>query len=185
MKFGIHNPSWLYGADPHDMFEGIKQKAQWAEEKGFTWFSVMDHVIQIQGVGVPDEPFMEGWTVLAALAAVTSKMRLATLVSSVAYRNPALLAKMAAGVDVISRGRLVFGIGAGWYADEYKQYGYEFPERPAVRLGQMEEAVRLIKKMWSEPRTDFSRQVLSRRQRNSGAKAGPKAAPAYHDRGRR
>jgi F420-dependent oxidoreductase-like protein len=155
MKFGIHNPSWLYTADPHDMFDGVKQKAQWAEQKGFTWFSVMDHLIQIQGVGAPDEPFMEGWTVLAALAAVTSKMRLATLVSSVAYRNPALLAKMAANVDIISRGRLVFGIGAGWYVDEYRQYGWDFPEKPAIRIGQMEEAVKLVKKMWTEPCTTF------------------------------
>ena len=155
MKFGLHNPSWLYGSDPHDMFEGIKQKAQWAEQQGFTWFSVMDHLIQIQGVGAPEEPFMEGWTVLAALAAVTSKMRLATLVSSVAYRNPALLAKMAAGLDIISRGRLVFGIGAGWYVDEYRQYNWDFPEKPAVRIGQMEEAVRLVKKMWTETRATF------------------------------
>jgi alkanesulfonate monooxygenase SsuD/methylene tetrahydromethanopterin reductase-like flavin-dependent oxidoreductase (luciferase family) len=98
---------------------------------------------------------MEGWTVLTALAAVTSKIRLATLVSSVAYRNPALLAKMAAGVDVISRGRLTFGIGAGWYDTEYKQYGWEFPPRPAVRIRQMEEAIRLIKAMWQEDRATF------------------------------
>ncbi len=62
----------------------------------------MDHVIQIPGVGVADEPFLEGWTALSALAAVTSRIRLATLVSSVAYRNPAHLAKIAAGVDLIS-----------------------------------------------------------------------------------
>src|SRR5258706_4264051 len=98
MKFGIHNPSWVYGDDPYEAFEGLKRKALRAEEQGFSWFSVMDHLIQIQGVGQPDEPFMEGWTVLSALAAVTSKLRLATLVSSVAYRNPALLAQMAATV---------------------------------------------------------------------------------------
>jgi F420-dependent oxidoreductase-like protein len=155
MKFGIHNPSWLFGPDPYDMFEAVKRKAQWAEAHGFVWFSVMDHLIQIPGVGAPDEPFMEGWTVLTALAAVTSKIRLATLVSSVAYRNPALLAKMAAGVDVISRGRLTFGIGAGWYDTEYKQYGWEFPQRPALRIRQMEEAIRLIKVMWQENRATF------------------------------
>ena len=155
MKFGIHNPSWLYGNNPHEMFEGIKAKAQWAEQNGFMWFSVMDHMIQIQGVGTPEEPFMEGWTVLSALAAVTTKIRLATLVSSVAYRNPALLAKMAAGVDIISRGRLTFGIGAGWYVDEYKQYHWEFPEKPAMRIGQMEETIRLVKTMWMEPRATF------------------------------
>ena len=98
---------------------------------------------------------MEGWTVLAALAAVTSKIRLATLVSSVAYRNPALMAKMAAGIDIISRGRLTFGIGGGWYVDEYGQYGWAFPEKPAVRIAQMEEAIRLVKAMWREPRATY------------------------------
>ena len=102
MKFGIHNPSWVYSANPGEAFEGLKAKAQWAETHGFVWFSVMDHLIQIGGVGAPDEPFMEGWTVLSALAAVTSRIRLATLASSVAFRNPAHLAKIAAGVDQIS-----------------------------------------------------------------------------------
>lgn len=155
MRFGIHNPSWLYGKNPYEAFEALKRKAQWADQHGFAWFSVMDHLIQIPGVGAPDEPFMEGWTVLAALAAVTSQVRLATLVSSVAYRNPALLAKMAAGVDIISGGRLVFGIGAGWNKDEYRQYGWEFPEKPAIRIAQMEEAVHLVISMWTEPRASF------------------------------
>jgi F420-dependent oxidoreductase-like protein len=155
MKFGIHNPSWVFGLDPAEAFEGAKAKAQWAENHGFVWFSVMDHLIQIGGVGAPDEPFMEGWTVLSALAAVTSRIRLATLASSVAFRNPAHLAKIAAGVDQISRGRLTLGIGAGWFEAEYRQYGWEFPPRPAVRIRQMEEAVRLIQAMWTEPRTNF------------------------------
>jgi F420-dependent oxidoreductase-like protein len=133
----------------------LKRKAQRAEALGYDWFSVMDHLIQIPGVGAPEEPFMEGWTALAALAAVTGKIRLGTLVTSVAYRNPALLAKMAAGIDIISRGRLTFGFGAGWYYQEYNQYGYVFPERPAVRIRQMEEAIRLIKTMWTETRATF------------------------------
>ena len=74
MKFGIHNPSWFFGPDPAETFEAVKAKAQWAENHGFVWFSVMDHLIQIGGVGAPDEPFMEGWTVLSALAAVTSRI---------------------------------------------------------------------------------------------------------------
>jgi F420-dependent oxidoreductase-like protein len=156
MKFGIHNPSWMFGQDPYEMFEALKKKAQWAETQGFTWFSVMDHLIQIPGVGAPDEPFMEGWSTLSALAAVTSTIRLATLVTSVAYRNPAHLAKIAAGVDIISRGRLTFGIGAGWNIQEYHQYGWEFPEKPAVRIAQMEEAIQIALKMWREPRASFS-----------------------------
>jgi len=155
MKFGIHNASWLFGPDPYEAFEGVKAKAQWAEANGFTWFSVMDHLIQIPTMGQADEPFLESWTVLSALAAVTSRIRLATLVSSVAYRNPAHLAKIAAGVDLISRGRLTLGIGAGWHDVEYRQYGWEFPPRPATRIAQMEEAVRLILAMWSEKRTTF------------------------------
>lgn len=115
----------------------------------------MDHLIQIGGVGAPDEPFMEGCTMLFALAAVTSRIRLATLASSVAYRNPTHLAKIAAGVDQISRGRLTLGIGAGWFAEEYRQYGWDFPPEPAARIRQMIEAVSLIKAMWIQPRTSF------------------------------
>ena len=155
MQFGIHNPSFIFGPDPAEAFEGLKSRAQWAENNGFTWFSVMDHLIQIPMVGAPDEPFIESWTALSALAAVTSRIRLATLVSSVAYRNPAHLAKIAAGVDLISHGRMTLGIGAGWHDVEYRQYGWEFPERPAVRIRQMEEAVRLILAMWTEKRTTF------------------------------
>ncbi len=114
MKFGIHNPSWLFGTDPDGIFDAVKAKAQWAEEHGFTWF-----------------------------------------VSSVHYRNPAHLAKIAAGVDQISRGRLTFGIGAGWFEAEYKQYGWDFPPKPATRIAQMEEAVKLILAMWTEKRTTF------------------------------
>ncbi len=155
MKFGIHNPSWMFGSDQHQIFEEVKKKAQWAEANGFNWFSLMDHLIQIPIVGVEDEPFMEGWSTLSALAAVTNKIRLATLVTSVAYRNPAHLAKIAAGVDIISGGRLTFGIGAGWHIPEYRQYNWEFPEKPAVRIAQMEEAIQVVLKMWSEPRATF------------------------------
>ena len=82
MKFGIHNSSWLDRPDPADAFEAVKAKAQWAEDHGF--------------VGAPDEPVLEGWTVLAGLAAVTGRIRLATLATAVGYRNPAHLAKIAA-----------------------------------------------------------------------------------------
>jgi F420-dependent oxidoreductase-like protein len=155
MKFGIHNASWLDSADPAEAFNTVKAKAQWAEDHGFVWFSVMDHMIQIPRIGAPDEPVLEGWTVLAGLAAVTRQIRLATLATAVGYRNPAHLAKIAASVDLISRGRLTLGIGAGFFEDEYRQYGWEFPPQSATRIRQMEEAVQLILKMWTEPRTTF------------------------------
>src|SRR2546430_13673256 len=100
----------------------------------------MDHMIQIPRVGAPDEPILEGWTVLAGLAAVTGRIRLATLCTAVGYRNPAHLAKMAARVDLISRGRLTLGIGAGFFEDEYKQYRREVDARPASRIRQKDGA---------------------------------------------
>jgi F420-dependent oxidoreductase-like protein len=155
MKFGIHHSSWLDSPDPAEAFETTRAKALWAEDHGFTWFSVMDHTIQIPRVGAPDEPILEGWAVLAGLAAVTRRIRLATLATAVNYRNPAHLAKIAASVDVMSRGRLTLGIGAGFYEEEYRQYGWEFPPEPATRIRQMEEAVQLILRMWTESRTTF------------------------------
>ncbi len=153
MKFGIHSPSWLY---PGNLFDGIAAKAQWLGAHDFTWLSVMDHVIQIPVHGPPTEPFMEAWTTLAALAAVTTKIRLGSLVTSTSYRNPALLAKMVAGVDHISRGRVTLGIGAGWFENEYRQYGFEFQPAPAERIYRLEEAVRLIRTLWTEPRATFA-----------------------------
>jgi F420-dependent oxidoreductase-like protein len=155
MKFGIHNSSWLDPSDPAEIFQAVEAKARWAEDHGFAWFSVMDHMIQIPGVGPEDEPILEGWTVLAALAAVTTRIRLATLCTAVGYRNPAHLAKIAASVDLVSRGRLTLGIGAGFFEDEYRQYGWEFPPLPATRIRQMEEAIALILQLWTEPRTTF------------------------------
>ena len=155
MKFGMHSPSWLDAPDPAEAFEAVRAKARWAEDNGFVWFSVMDHMIQIPGVGAPDEPLLEGWTVLAGLAASTSRIRLATLCTAVGFRYPAHLAKIAASVDLISRGRLTLGIGAGFFEDEYRQYGWDFPPRPAIRIRQIEEAVELILKLWTEKRTTF------------------------------
>jgi alkanesulfonate monooxygenase SsuD/methylene tetrahydromethanopterin reductase-like flavin-dependent oxidoreductase (luciferase family) len=167
MKFGIHQSSWLDTPDPAEAFEAVKAKAQWAETHGFAWFSVLDHMIQIPRVGAPEEPVLEGWTALAGLAAATSRIRLATLATAVGYRNPAHLAKIAASVDLISRGRLTLGIGAGFFEDEYKQYGWTFPPRPATRIRQMEEAVQLILKMWTEPRTTFHGRISTPRTRSS------------------
>ena len=155
VRFGIHNSSWIDAPDAANAFEAVTAKAQWAEDHGVVWFSVMDHMIQIPNVGAPDEPLLEGWTVLAGLAAVSRRICLATLCTAVGYRNPAHLAKIAASVDLISRGRLTLGIGAGFFEDEYRQYGWEFPPQAATRIQQMEEAVKLILKMWTEPRTTF------------------------------
>ena len=159
MKFGIHSPSFIYPES--NLFDGIKKKAIWVEEHDYDWFSVMDHMIQIPVHGLPDEPFMEGWTLLSALAAVTDRIRLSTLVTSTSYRNPALLAKMVANVDYISHGRVTLGIGAGWYEEEYKQYGFEYAEKPAERVYRLEDAIRLIKAIWMEERATYHGKYFS------------------------
>ena len=126
---------------------------------------------QCQG---PDEPFLEGWTVLSGLAAVTTASASRARLLRATEIQPA--GEIAAGVDQISRGRLTFGIGAGWFETEYRQYGWAFPPRPAVRIRQMEEAVRLILGMWT---TDhLPGQVLSGRGRHPGTQADPEAASA-------
>ncbi len=157
MLFGYQNPSFLWpDSDPHAIFERTRAAAQKAEAAGFVSFWLMDHLIQLPMVGAADEPFLESWTTLAALAAVTNRIRLGTMVSSIAYRNPALLAKMVACVDIISGGRAILGIGAGWFQTEYRQYGYEFPEQPAVRIRQLDEGIQLIKALWTQPRATFA-----------------------------
>ena len=100
MKFGVHNPSWIFGPDPADAFEGLKAKAQWAENHGFTWFSVMDHLIQIPPVGAPHEPFIEGWTALSALAEVTSRIRLATIAGGGEHLTWRVAARLADACNV-------------------------------------------------------------------------------------
>ena len=109
-------------------------------DHGYAWFSLMDHTIQTPRVGVPDEPVLEGRAGLAGLAAVTCRIHLATLCTAVGYHNPAHLAKIAATVDLISRGRLTLGIGA-IFLRMNQQYGWEFPPQPATSIRQMEEAV--------------------------------------------
>ncbi len=155
MKFGYQNPSFKWAGGERTIWEETKKAALWAEANGFDSFWLMDHFIQLPMIGAADEPFLEGWSGLAALAAVTSKIRLGTLVTGNPYRNPALLAKMAANIDIISNGRLFFGFGAGWFKDEFDQYGYKFVEPAYKRIKAMREALIIIKKMWTEERASF------------------------------
>ena len=103
---------------------------------GYDWASVGDHLMQIPAFGAREtDPWLEAWTQLAALAQATSRIRIGTLVSSVGYRHPGMLAKMAATVDVISGGRLEFGSGAGYAEAEYRMYGLPFPDTPGYVNG--------------------------------------------------
>jgi F420-dependent oxidoreductase-like protein len=151
MKFGIRNTSFIHPDGTGDIWTDTKIYIQRAERDGFDSFWVMDHFYQLPAHGSVEEPFLDAWTVLPALAAVTHRIRLGAMVSPVGYRNPALLARMGASLDHISNGRMNFGFGAGGFKPEYQAYGFEFIERPSIRLAQMREALQLILGLWSDP----------------------------------
>ena len=150
MKFGLRNTSYVYPDGTGDIWADTRAHIQRAERDGFDSFWVMDHFFQLPAHGSEAEPFLDAWTVLPALAAVTSRIRIGAMVSPVAYRNPALLARMAASLDHISNGRMNFGFGGGGFKPEYQAYGYEFIETDSIRLAQMKEALQLILGMWAE-----------------------------------
>jgi len=127
--------------------------ARKAETSGFESFWVSDHFFGGPG-GTPDRNCLEAWTLLAALARDTSKIRLGVLVAAIQYRNPALQAKIAAGVDHISGGRLEFGVGAGWKEDEYRAYGYDFPT-PGDRVEQLRDGLEITRRLWEDDRATY------------------------------
>jgi F420-dependent oxidoreductase-like protein len=127
-----------------------------AERLGYDWASVGDHFLTNPVFGARDtDPWNEAWITLAALAEATVRIRIGVLVTSVGYRHPALLAKMAATLDVISGGRLEFGIGAGYLEAEYRMYGLPFPPS-SVRIAQLAEAIQVCKLLWTQEHADFS-----------------------------
>lgn len=142
MDFGYHNASFVYDGDD-SLVESMAERAKLVEDAGFTWFTLMDHFWQLPGIGYPDEPTLECYTGLSALARETDAMELSGLVTCVHYRDPALLAKEIASLGALSGGRAVFAIGAGWFEAEYAAAGVEFPD-PATRVRQLRDAVRLV-----------------------------------------
>jgi F420-dependent oxidoreductase-like protein len=155
VKFGLQHPSFSYDGHGAQIADSMKQLILRAEGLGFDSFWVMDHFHQIRFVGTPDEPMLEGWTTIAALSGITSKIRLGTLVTGNTYRHPSVLAKIGATLDVMSKGRLFMGLGAGWNEEEANAYGIPFPSTKE-RLKHLEEAVQVIKKMWTEEPANFN-----------------------------
>ncbi len=136
------------------IFEHTASIAQCADQEGFDALFVMDHFFQLPFLGGPTEPMLEGYSLLSALAARTRSVRLGTLVTGVTYRNPALLAKTITTLDVISGGRAIAGLGAAWYEEEHKAFGYDFPPT-AKRFELLENTVDIIKAMF-HGETEFS-----------------------------
>jgi len=159
--FGLHLPSYTHpDTPPEQLFDRVVEQARAAEAAGFDLVTVMDHLYQIAGIGGPEEPMLEGWLTLAAIARETSRVRLGTLVTGVTYRNPALLAKEATTLDVISNGRAILGLGAAWNDVEHEGYGFEFP-RVGQRMDRLDEALAIIKAMFTEDRPSFHGEYYS------------------------
>ena len=147
LRFGLRVPQ-----DVTDFAE-LRDIAQTAEQLGYHSLWLYDHFYHFP---VPDNvTILEPWTLMSVLAGGTKTIRIGTLVLCNGYRPPALLAKMAATLDVLSGGRLEFGYGAGWHSEEFAGYGYDFPAVP-TRIRQMEEGLTVIKKLWSDERASFA-----------------------------
>jgi len=153
-RFGVQLPSFS-GFDPADLFEHVAGLATTAEEAGFDSLWVMDHFYQLPPLGGPDQPMLEAYTLLGALAARTRRVQLGTLVTGVTYRNPSILAKIITTLDVISRGRAILGIGGAWYDVEHRGLGIDYPA-DRVRLDMLEEAVQVCRAMFTGDDVSFS-----------------------------
>ena len=152
---GLHIPNFSFADTPaRELFPTVRAIAQTAEESGFTAVSVMDHFHQIAPQGDPTEPMLESYTTLGALAASTSRVRLLTLVSGITYHNPAHLAKEVTTLDVVSQGRAIMGVGAGWFEDEHKAYGFEYPP-VGRRLDRLEDALPILRSMFDNASTTY------------------------------
>lgn len=146
---------WERGlVDPIEAYETMTRVAQEAEALGFASVWLFDHFDSSSAFQSTRRMFFECWTSTAAVARDTTRIRIGQMVTCNSFRNPALLAKMASTVDVLSHGRLNLGISAGWMEQEYLAYGYPFPDAP-TRLRQLREALQIIKAMWVEEETYF------------------------------
>jgi hypothetical protein len=155
MKIGLQVPSTTFsGGDSSTLFETLVSVAQTAEANGFDTFALMDHFFQLPHVGPIDDPMLECYTALGAIAARTTSIKISTLVTGVTYRNPALLAKAVTTLDVVSRGRAICAIGAAWFEAEHQALGFEFPPLKE-RFEKLEEAIQICRLMFDNKQSTF------------------------------
>jgi F420-dependent oxidoreductase-like protein len=173
IRLGYQIPNFTYpGVAPEDLFPTVVAQAREAEAAGFDTVLVMDHFYQLPGIGTPDQPMLESYTTLGALASATETIQLSALVTGNTYRNPALTAKVVTTLDVVSRGRAILGIGAGWFEREHHDYGFEFGSF-GERFERLEEALTIIAPMLrGEPATFEGKWYTAR-----GAMNNPRVRP--------
>lgn len=143
------------GVPDEDRFDHVALTARSAERAGFDTVFVMDHLYQLMFLGGASQPMLEGYSLLSALAGRTERVNLGTLVTGVTYRNPAHLGKIVTTLDVVSRGRAICGIGAAWYEEEHRAFGWDFPPL-ATRFEMLDEAITILHGMFDGGPVDFA-----------------------------
>jgi F420-dependent oxidoreductase-like protein len=155
IRMALQIPNFTYpDTTPAQLFGRVATSAREAEAAGFDAVLVMDHFYQLPMLGPVQAEMLEAYPLLGALAVATTRVRLGTLVSGNTYRNPAHLAKIVTTLDVVSRGRAILGIGAGWFEPEHQGYGFDFPPI-GERLSRLDEALQIIRGMLRGERPSF------------------------------
>jgi F420-dependent oxidoreductase-like protein len=173
IRLGYQIPNFTYPGIPVEKtFDTVVAQAREAEASGFDTVLVMDHFYQLPGIGTPDQAMLEAYTTLGALASATSTVQLSTLVTGNKYRNPAMLAKTVTTLDVVSHGRAVLGIGAGWFEREHHDMGFEFGTF-GQRFERLEEALTIIAPMLKGEESVFEGKWYTTR----GAMNNPRVRP--------
>lgn len=154
-RIGVHVVDFEFAGGSDAIAPALTDIGRIADEGGVSNLSLMDHYFQMEYMGGPDRPMLEGYTALGFLAANTSKVQLQLLVTGVTYRHPGLLAKIVSTLDVLSGGRAALGLGAAWYQREHEGLGVPFPS-VAERFERLEEALQIVRQMWSSDNGAFS-----------------------------
>ncbi len=153
MKIGLQIPYYTYPGTSEPLADAFARIVQTAEAAGFDSIWVMDHYFQLEGLGPAEFEMIEAYTTLSYAAALTKRVMLGPLVAGVMYRNPAMLVKSATALDVLSKGRSYFGVGAAWFEREHKGLGVNFPPLKE-RFERLEETLQIAHKMWSDEVTE-------------------------------
>ncbi len=159
-SFGLSVSRFAWDGGPEAMAESLADIARRAELAGFRDLWLMDHFRQIPAVGRPWEDIPEAYTALGYIAGVTSRIRLGTLVTGITYRNPALVGKMIATLDVLSSGRANCGLGIGWNEEEHAGYGWDFPP-VSERYALLEDTLEMLPLLWGKGSPSFEGRIFS------------------------
>ena len=156
MKIGLQIPRFHWPGSPENIGSKLVEIAKTADQSGFSSLWVMDHFFQVGGAyGTYDSPMLEAYSALSYMAGVTEKVKLGAMITSSTYRHPGYLIKTVTTLDVLSGGRAILGIGAGWFDREARALGIPVPASLKERTGRFKETVRIAKHMWSDNREPF------------------------------